>query len=138
MHRSNERTGSACSSSSCLLGLSVLLFPCVQDLPDIALPGDPLLHFNVQLAQLFLLRICFLEKGFLALLQRLSLVFQLLTRGVLVLNPRNRQVVFVARRVLWVCGEELFGCRKRETIEGVAVGMKRLAPKCRAFTSSKK
>jgi hypothetical protein len=97
-------------STSLLLSLLRLLLSRLKDLPHIALASNPLLHLNIKLAKLLLLRIGLFEQRFFALLQSLSLVFQLLSRCVLVLNPRNGQVVFVTVRVLRVCGEEFFGC----------------------------
>jgi len=103
----------ATPSSSLLLGLLQLLVPRIENLPHIALASNPLLHFNVKLAKLLLLRIRLLEKCFLALLQRLSLVFQLLSRRVLVLNSRNSQIVLVAIRMFRVCRQELLRCSER-------------------------
>jgi hypothetical protein len=100
-------------SSSLLLSLLRFLLPCLEDLPHVALAGNPLLHLSIKLAKLLLLCICFLEKCFLAFLQRLSLVFQLLSRRMLILNPRNSQIMFIAISMLRVCSKELLWCCER-------------------------
>lgn len=115
-----SKIGNNNPSPRLLLGLLRFLLPGLKNLPHIALAGNPLLHLGIELAKLFLLRVCFLEKSFLALLQRLSLVFQLLSRYVLVLDSRDGQIVFVAVCVLGVCGEELFGRGEWEAVEDVA------------------
>ena len=97
-------------SSSLLVSLLRFFLSRFEDLPHITLASDPLLHFDIELAKLFLLRVRFLEECFLALLQGLSLIFQLLPRCVLVLNARNGQVMFVTIRMFWVCSEKLLGC----------------------------
>jgi hypothetical protein len=117
-------------STSLLLSLLRLLLSRFENLPHTALASNPLLHFDVELAKLFLLRIGLFEKSFFALLQRLSLVFELLSRCVLVLNSRDSQVVFVAVRVLWVCGEEFFGCGEGEGVEDVAGCGVSVSPAC--------
>jgi hypothetical protein len=107
-------------STSLLLSLLRLLLSRLKNLPHIALARNPLLHFNIKLAKLLLLRVGFFEKRFFALLQRLSLIFELLSRCMLILDPRNGQIVFVAVGVLRVRGEEFFGCREWEGVEDVA------------------
>lgn len=106
---------------SLLLSLLHLLVSRIENLPDIVLSRDPLLYFGVQLAQLLLLDVCLFKKSLFALLQCLSLVFQLLSCGVLVLDSRDGQVVLVAVCVLGMRGQEFLGCGERQAVEDVAV-----------------
>jgi hypothetical protein len=107
-------------STSLLLSLLRLLLSRLEDLSHIALASNPLLHFDIELGKLLLLRVGLFEQRFFALLQRLSLVFQLLSRCVLVLDSRNGQVVFVAVCVLRMCGKEFIRCGEWEAVENVA------------------
>lgn len=98
--------------------LAHLLLPRLKHLPHRPLARNPLLHLGIQFPQLFLLRIRLFHQRLFALLQRLSLLFQRLARGVLVLDAQDGQVV-LAEFVVWCCvfrvgGEEFLGGGERE------------------------